>query len=65
MQPTHTPAMEAQLERRPRAGPPPGPATAVAVVAVSLLALAAASPALALVGFFAGSACLSAVRKRR
>lgn len=65
MQPTLSPETEVQLERRPDGGPPPGPAVAAAVVAVALLVLAATSPALALVGFFAGGVCLGAVLDRR
>ena len=65
MQSVHAPATEAQLAYRPDGDPPPGPSTALAVVAVALLTLAAASPALALVAFFAGGVCLSAVLDRR
>ncbi|PSP39170.1 hypothetical protein BRC63_07450 [Halobacteriales archaeon QH_10_70_21] len=63
MQSVHAPATEAQLAYRPDGDPPPGPSTALAVVAVALLTLAAASPAL--VAFFAGGVCLSAVLDRR
>lgn len=65
MQPVHAPSTEAQLANRPDDDPPPGPSTALAVVAVALAALAAAAPALTLVGFFAGSVCLAAVRRHR
>ena len=65
MRPTVRPSATVLSDKRLPGGPPPSVLAAGVITGFALLRLLAASPALALVGFFAGSVCLTAVLKRR
>ena len=65
MRPTVRPSATVLSDERLPGGPPPSVLAAGVVAGFALLRLLAASPALALVGFFAGSVRPTAVLKRR
>ena len=65
MQSTVRPSATVLSDKRLPGGPPPSVLAAGVIAGFALLRLLAVSPTPALVGFFAGSACLTAVLKRR
>ena len=65
MRPAVRPSATVLSDERLPGGPPPSVLAAGAIAGFALLRLLAASPALALVGFFAGGVCLIVVLNRR